>query len=162
MRRLWAPWRRVYVGGAAPEGCLFCRKAGEPIGTESGVLARSDRSLLMLNAFPYNAGHVMVAPLRHTADLASLDADERADLLGLAARALRALSNAYGPDGYNLGMNLGGAAGAGVAEHLHLHVVPRWTGDTNFMPVLGEVKVIPEDLAATYARLRAALEGASS
>lgn len=157
MTRLWAPWRAAYVGGSQPEGCLFCRLAAEEPGEANLVLERAATSYLMLNAYPYNAGHVMAVPLRHIPDLDGLDDAERADLLAAAARAVRALQRAYGPDGYNLGMNMGRAAGAGITDHVHLHVVPRWTGDTNFLPVLGETKVIPEDLATTYARLRAAL-----
>lgn len=151
---LWAPWRMAYVSGRGrPEGCIFCVAV---TGDEARhrVLARTGTALLMLNAYPYASGHLMVAPHRHVASPEELSEREHLDLALLACRALAALRATYAPDGFNLGMNLGAAAGAGVAGHLHLHVVPRWVGDTNFMPVVGAVKVIPESLEDTYRRLR--------
>ena len=156
--RLWAPWRLAYVGKAsASAGCLFCRVRRSREDRSNLVLARRPHALLMLNRFPYNSGHLMVAVARHVGDLTSLSAAERGDLLELAALAERALAVEYRPHGFNLGANLGRVAGAGFPGHLHLHLVPRWDGDTNFMPVTGGTKVLPETLGRTWSRLRAAL-----
>jgi ATP adenylyltransferase len=145
---LWAPWRLEYIQQADElDRCIFC----EP--EEELVLARSERALAVLNKFPYASGHLMVAPTRHTGDFGSLDDAEAAEVHALAARGLEALRTVYGPDGFNLGWNLGRVAGAGIEDHVHLHVVPRWNGDTNFMPVLADVKVLPEHLLETRRRL---------
>ena len=159
--RLWAPWRMDFVsGGDKPSGCLFCRVHAE---TErdapNWVLRRGTHALLMLNAYPYTNGHLMAAPYRHTADFASLTPDEMVDIFGLVQSGMRALSEVYRPQGFNVGLNLGEAAGAGIAEHLHVHVVPRWVGDTNFMPVVGDVRVMPDSLENSYAKIAAALAG---
>jgi ATP adenylyltransferase len=154
---LWAPWRLEYVEHADERpGCIFC----EP--EEELVLARADAAFLLLNRFPYSAGHLMAAPLRHVGEYAELTDGEVLELHRLAAAALAALGAEYSPDGYNLGWNLGRPAGAGVVDHVHLHVVPRWSGDTNIMPVLADTKVIPEALAATAERLRARLAYATT
>ena len=156
MQVLWAPWRMVYVGGAREErGCIFCPAADEDP-RDRLRLGSTGHSLVMLNRFPYQSGHVMVAPRRHTADLAALPPAEHADLAETLRRAIAALDAALHPEGFNVGMNLGAAAGAGVVDHLHWHVVPRWSGDTNFMPVLADVKVIPQHLLETWDRLRPA------
>jgi ATP adenylyltransferase len=156
MRQLWAPWRLEYVQGADEQsGCIFC-VARDGDDEERLVVARRERVFAMLNRFPYASGHLMVAPARHVGALAELDDDEVVELHRLAAGALDALAGTFGPDGYNLGWNLGRVAGAGVVDHVHLHVVPRWTGDTNFMPVLADVKVIPEHLADTRRKLASA------
>ena len=161
MKRLWAPWRMEYIRPLRkqePTGCLFCRvwKAkGED--RQNHVLARRDHALLMLNRFPYNPGHLMVAVARHAARFEALSASERVDLLELTATAERILEATYQPHGLNYGANVGRVAGAGFPGHLHLHLVPRWDGDTNFMPVIGETKVLPESLGRTWTRLRAAL-----
>jgi ATP adenylyltransferase len=145
---LWAPWRLEYIQQADElDRCIFC----EP--EEELVVARSERGLVLLNKFPYASGHLMVAPTRHTGDFGSLDDAEAAELHALAARGLAALRTVYRPDGFNLGWNLGRVAGAGIEDHVHLHVVPRWNGDTNFMPVLADVKVLPEHLLETRRRL---------
>jgi len=145
---LWAPWRLEYIQQADElDRCIFC----EP--EEELLLARSERALAVLNKFPYASGHLMVAPTRHTGDFGSLDDAEAAEVHALAARGLEALRTVYGPDGFNLGWNLGRVAGAGIEDHVHLHVVPRWNGDTNFMPVLADVKVLPEHLLETRRRL---------
>jgi ATP adenylyltransferase len=145
---LWAPWRLEYIQQADElDRCIFC----EP--EEELVVARSERGLVLLNKFPYASGHLMVAPTRHTGDFGSLDDAEAAELHALAARGLAALRTAYRPDGFNLGWNLGRVAGAGIEDHVHLHVVPRWNGDTNFMPVLADLKVLPEHLLETRRRL---------
>ena len=160
LERLWAGWRAPYldeVSGAAPraEGCLFCRlAAADP--DEAYVVARDDRAFVVLNAYPYTSGHVMVAPLRHEGDLEVLSADDATALMHLTQRAVAAVKGAYSPEGVNVGVNLGAAAGAGVPGHLHVHVVPRWSADTNFMTAIAETRVLPESLAATLARLREA------
>ena len=156
MERLWTPWRMAFVGGPEQAGCLFCRIRAEDRDEENLVLHRGEHALVMLNLYPYNSGHLMVAPYEHTGDLASLPADIGAEILALTQRSVSALTEEYGPHGYNVGMNLGRVAGAGVPDHLHVHVVPRWNGDTNFMPVLADVRVMPEHLDATWQRLRAA------
>jgi ATP adenylyltransferase len=155
-RPLWAPWRLAYVGSAdEQEGCFFCA-ALEGADEDGLVVHRGRRAFVLLNRFPYSSGHLMVAPHRHTGDFSGLDDREALELHRLAAEGVAALTDTYGPDGYNLGWNLGRAAGAGVLDHVHLHVVPRWAGDTNFMPVLADVKVLPEHLAETRRRLAAA------
>jgi ATP adenylyltransferase len=175
--RLWAPWRATYIASAtkpakprarakakAPkERCLFCDVAARRRDREDLVLVRRGRALLMLNRYPYNPGHLMVAGLRHVAAFGGLDAREREDLVELIAVAERALGAEYEPHGVNYGANVGRVAGAGFPGHLHVHLVPRWNGDTNFMPVVGETKVLPESLGQTWRRLRrriAALEPA--
>lgn len=158
--RLWAPWRMSYVSRAAKErGCLFCRTVRRPDDRSQLVLARRPHAFLMLNRFPYNPGHLMAAVTRHAARFGQLGADERADLLEMVALAERALAAEYRPHGINYGANVGRVAGAGFPGHLHLHLVPRWNGDTNFMPVVGETKVLPESLARTWSRLRRAIKG---
>ncbi len=138
--------------------CLFCRLGRAGDDPKRWILRRARHAYLVLNAFPYNSGHLMVAVARHVGRLRDLTAAERRDLWELAALGERALETGYGPDGLNVGLNLGRAAGAGVDGHLHLHLVPRWSGDTNFMTTVGGTKVLPEDLADSYQRLRAALE----
>ena len=150
MKQLWAPWRLEYIRRAdEQEGCIFC----EP--DEDMVVAREEHAFVLVNRFPYSSGHVMVAPVRHVGQLGGLSDDEALAVHRLAAAAVAALGSEYGADGYNLGWNLGRVAGAGVVDHVHLHVVPRWSGDTNFMPVLADVKVLPEHLLETRARLAA-------
>lgn len=158
--RLWAPWRMAYIaGGDVPRGCLFCRTARTREDRSQLVLARRPNAFLMLNRYPYNPGHLMVAVARHRARFELLDAGERVDLLELVALAERALTAAYRPHGFNYGANVGRVAGAGFPGHLHLHLVPRWDGDTNFMPVVGATKVLPESLTRTWTRLRRAIKG---
>ena len=154
MERLFTPWRMQFVAGGQHADCLFCAKSRDTRDAENLVLHRSDQSFILLNLYPYNSGHLMVAPLLHIADLDALPASVSADLWALTQRAVAALSAEYRPDGYNIGMNLGRAAGAGVPDHLHLHVVPRWSGDANFMPVTADTKVLPETPDQTYRRLR--------
>ena len=156
--RLWAPWRMEYIRKAdEPTGCLFCRVARSRADRPHLVLARRGHGLLMLNRFPYNPAHLMVAVRRHAARFGDLTAAERADLLELTALAEGALEREYRPHGINAGANLGRVAGAGFPGHLHLHLVPRWNGDTNFMPIIGATRVLPESLARTWTRLRGAL-----
>jgi ATP adenylyltransferase len=156
MERMWAIWRMAYVGAKPPRGCLFCRLARARTDRQGWVLARGHSTLVVLNAFPYNSGHVMVVPRRHAARLSGLTPAERADLVELLERTERAVRRAYRPEGLNVGMNLGACAGAGVPGHLHLHVLPRWSGDTSFLPALAGTKVMPESLVASWKRLRAA------
>ena len=158
MERLWAPWRVEYVASEEPPppGCVFCNAAG---GDERGgnlVLRRGELTLTMMNRYPYNNGHMLVVPNRHVAGLDGLTADERADIMDSTSIAVRMLRQALNCDGCNVGMNLGSAAGAGIEAHLHQHVVPRWSGDTNFMTVVDDIRVIPQALKATYDALCAA------
>jgi ATP adenylyltransferase len=156
MEVLWAPWRMAYIADAKERhGCIFCA-ATTGDARERLLLGTTPHSLVMLNRFPYQNGHLMVAPRRHTAELTGLEATEHGDLADTLRRALATLDGAFHPDGFNVGMNLGACAGAGVVDHLHWHIVPRWAGDTNFMPVLAEVRVMPQHLLETYDRLRAA------
>lgn len=157
LERLWAPWRMAYIGGAhEPAECLFCRvaRARAADDRELLVLARRPHAFLMLNRYPYTGGHLMVAVSGHRARFARLTAEERADLLELVGLAERALETEYHPHGMNFGVNAGRVAGAGFPGHLHMHVVPRWDGDTNFMATVGETRVLPESLARTWTRLR--------
>jgi len=153
VRQLWAPWRLEYIQGAdEQEGCVFCRAAG--LADEDGlVVRRGERAFVLVNRYPYASGHLMVAGYRHEGDFGALDADEALEIHRLAATALGVLAQTMSPQGFNLGWNLGRVAGAGVVDHVHLHVVPRWSGDTNFMPVLADVKIMPEALEATRRKL---------
>lgn len=151
MERLWAPWRMEYVGSPGPTECIFCMAAQ---GRKDYVLSVSEGGVIMLNVFPYTSGHLMVAPLRHVPDLESLTPQEAASLMWAVRQCEVALKREYKPQGFNIGINLGTCAGAGVPGHVHVHVVPRWAGDTNFMPVVGQVRVIPEALDRTFERLK--------
>jgi len=154
MERLWTPWRMEYIRSAVEqEGCIFCDLPARGDDEANHVLARSERGFVILNAFPYNPGHLMVAPFRHIGDPEELGDDEILDLGRLLQVALRTLREEMSPHGFNVGMNLGQVAGAGIPDHLHWHVVPRWSGDSNFMPVVGQTKVLPELLEETYRRL---------
>lgn len=157
MDRLWSPWRLAYVSGGEPKGCVFCdaqvNEQAEPLVVFGGTTC-----FVILNLYPYNNGHLMVVPRRHVASLAGASGDELAELMGLTRASELALTEVYHPQGLNVGMNLGRAAGAGVADHMHIHVVPRWVGDTNFMSVVGEARVIPEGLEKTAARLKPIFE----
>lgn len=154
MDTLWAPWRMAYVEKATPVGyCLFCEAAGNGQDEKSLVLYRGSFVFVQMNLYPYNPGHIMIAPYRHVAGLCELSSDEQHELIQEAARSTSLLRETMNSDGFNLGMNQGKAAGAGVEHHLHLHIVPRWNGDTNFMPVVADTKVIPQDLSGTYRTL---------
>ena len=155
---LWAPWRLEYIQQADElEGCVFCLEASSELPeAESLLVQRGSSTISVLNKFPYSSGHLLVAPIRHVGELAALTEDEALEVHAQAVASVEALGRVYGPAGYNLGWNLGRVAGAGIADHVHLHVVPRWHGDTNFMPVLADVKVLPEHLLETRDRLRAA------
>jgi ATP adenylyltransferase len=156
---LWAPWRMEYIAAEKPGGCIFCdypAEEGEEADRRHLIVHRGERAYTILNRYPYNSGHLLVVPGAHVAAPEDLAPGLFADLDRELLRALAALRRAYRPEGLNLGMNLGQVAGAGIADHLHWHVVPRWNGDTNFMPVIGDPRVVPEALDATWARLRAA------
>ncbi len=155
---VWSPWRYHYIranadGVHAPDGCVFCRapEAADP--ANALVAARGERNYIILNLFPYTSGHMMVVPYRHVSSLADVDDETTAEMMVLVKRAQRALDAIYRPDGYNVGLNLGKAAGAGIEQHLHMHIVPRWTGDANFVSVIGETRVIPEELQTTYEKV---------
>jgi ATP adenylyltransferase len=154
VKQLWAPWRLEYVQAAGGDGdaCAFC-EALRGDDEELLVVHRGERAFVLLNKFPYSTGHLMVAPKRHTAELGELDDGEAAEIHRLVAHAIDVLRETISPQGFNLGWNLGRVAGAGIVDHVHQHVVPRWGGDTNFMPVLADVKVIPEHLAETRRKL---------
>jgi ATP adenylyltransferase len=152
---LWAPWRLEYVTQADEQaGCPLCAEAAGEV-AESLVVHRGERAFVLLNKFPYSSGHLLVAPLAHLGELEELDDETALELHRLGLSGLAALRAIYAPDGFNLGWNLGRAAGAGIDDHVHLHVVPRWAGDTSFMPVLADAKVLPEHLLETRERLRA-------
>lgn len=152
-RQLWAPWRLEYMNSADEQAeCIFCSAASGD-DEEALVVHRGRHALVLLNKFPYASGHLMVAPYRHTGEIGELEDDEVVEIHRLASQGLGVLAQTFSPQGYNLGWNLGRVAGAGVTDHVHLHVVPRWAGDTNFMPVLADVKVLPEHLVETRRKL---------
>ncbi len=154
MRYIAAPWRERYVrGAAAARGCVFCRALREGDDRAALVLDRGRQAFVLLNRYPYTPGHLMIAPRRHTADPAAARPAVTAEIAALVQRALRILRRTYRPHGFNIGLNLGRSAGAGIADHYHVHIVCRWTGDANFMPLVGGTRVFIEDLAATYDRL---------
>ena len=160
MKTLWAPWRMAYVLGEKEEECIFCLASSA--GRKQFVLHQGALSMVMMNKYPYINGHMLVAPKRHAASLEDLSVEEMGDLLKTIRDSIGILKKAMKPDGFNVGLNLGVVAGAGVEEHLHFHVVPRWQGDTNAMTVFGEVRVIPEHLEATYGNLRPHFEALES
>jgi ATP adenylyltransferase len=161
LERLWSGWRAPYVAGAAEvpstgaDDCLFCALARAP-DDESLVVARDELVFAVMNAYPYTSGHLMIAPFRHEAELENLKGDEATAIMTMTQHAVSALKSAYAPDGINAGLNLGRPAGAGVPGHVHVHVLPRWTGDTNFMTTVAETRVLPEDLRTSWEKVRAA------
>ncbi len=158
MERLWAPWRMEYIRNADKvEGCIFCLFPAEQEDEARLILLRGKYAFIILNAYPYSNGHLMITPYRHTANLDDLSDEEMLELMRLTRRAVNLLKKAFRPDGFNIGVNMGRVAGAGIADHVHIHVVPRWNGDTNFMPVLGDVRVMPESLEAVYRQLSEAM-----
>ena len=159
MDYLWTPWRYRYIADPGKDDrCIFCDTLAAKDDAEALILHRGRKNFIILNRFPYTSGHVMIVPYLHTAELSACDAETLTELMQLAQRVQRALDDAYHPQGYNLGMNLGRAAGAGVADHLHLHVLPRWVGDTNFMTTVSETRVEPEDLLTSFEKLRKAFQ----
>lgn len=166
MEHLWAAWRMAYIrdaveGASEPGECIFCELPKEADDSAALILGRGSACFTLLNAFPYNSGHMMVAPFRHVGRIEDLDGEESVEFFAAVQRAAVTLRDAYHPDGMNIGMNLGRIAGAGYPGHLHMHLVPRWSGDTNFMPVLGDTRVIPESLPETYDRLLSSMKESS-
>ncbi len=154
IERIWAPWRSDYVQKPKPTGCVFCEKLALIDDAESCILFRGEQNFIIMNIFPYNPGHLMVVPCRHVGRLEELTDSESEENFRLVRRSTTVLEKAFQPQGFNVGMNLGKAAGAGIDEHLHVHVVPRWNGDTNFMPLIAETKVVSESLSAVYRKLK--------
>ena len=152
-QRLWAPWRLDYIKGPKPDECIFCAKPRAGDDAAAYIVARGGHCFVMLNAYPYNNGHLMVSPYAHVPSIEDLDDEPLLELMHLTQRSLNAIRDAYGPEGFNIGVNQGKVAGAGVEEHVHLHVVPRWGADTNFMPVIGSTRVLPESLDGSYETL---------
>jgi len=159
MDYLWTPWRYQYIADATKDatGCIFCDAIAANDDAKTFIVHRAQKNYVILNRYPYTSGHVMVVPYAHIADLSLADPEILSEMMRLAQKVQVALENIYHPQGYNLGMNLGRAAGAGVTGHIHLHLLPRWPGDANFMTVVGETRVEPEDLPTTYQKLRNAL-----
>lgn len=153
MERLWAPWRIRYIRSTKEPGCFFCRKSQETADAANHLLIRDRTCFALLNTYPYNPGHLMVAPYKHTPTLDDLAEGELADLMLLTRRCQQLLNRVLKPDGFNIGLNCGKVAGAGVEDHLHIHIVPRWQGDTNYMPVLSDVRVVPQALDELYSEL---------
>jgi ATP adenylyltransferase len=154
MKHIWAPWRIKYIEMGKVEGCFLCEKSRQANDAENYILFRGKHNLVILNSYPYNPGHLMIAPYRHVANLEDLTREELHEHFEIVSRSPRVLKQVFNPAGFNIGMNLGRVAGAGLDEHIHTHVVPRWQGDTNFMPVLSDVRVVPEALAETYEKLK--------
>lgn len=158
MERLWAPWRLEYIVGEKTDCCIFCDFPRQDEDRKNRILHRGSHAFVIMNAFPYSNGHLLVAPYRHLADVTDLTAEENLEIMQLVQKCCAALREVCRPDGFNVGANIGAAAGAGIADHVHMHVVPRWVGDTNFMPVFADVKVIPEALETTYDKLKVAFD----
>jgi ATP adenylyltransferase len=157
MDYLWSPWRLPYLTGLnKPDGCIFCLMAAADRDEETLIVFRGKHNFVVLNRFPYTSGHLMVVPYRHVADLAGISDETAAELMTLTRAAERHIRWVYHPDGINLGMNIGESAGAGIAGHIHMHVLPRWAGDANFMTTVAQARVLPEDLAITWQRLKEA------
>lgn len=151
MDPLWAPWRMRYIMTPKPDGCIFCTKPAAHDDADNHIVWRGDSAFVMLNAYPYNNGHLLVAPFAHTGELEALPSSTLHEVMDLCQDAIRVLKREFNPEGVNMGANLGAAAGAGVKDHVHVHIVPRWLGDTNFMPVVADVRVIPQSLDHAYA-----------
>ncbi len=154
MKRIWAPWRMQFINMKKPRGCFLCENPRQDDDVKNYILFRGIKNFIILNSYPYNPGHLMVAPYRHVAGLEDLTAEERNEHFEIVSRCIEILRQEMNPEGFNVGMNLGKVSGAGMADHVHTHIVPRWQGDTNFMPVLADVKVLPEALAETYEKLK--------
>jgi len=159
VKRIWAPWRLEYILNDKAEGCIFCQKPKERKDSRDYILLRGKKCLVMLNAFPYNSGHLMIIPYRHVGSVEDLEEEETKEMMKLLSLMTVLLKRAMDPDGFNIGMNVGDIAGAGIKGHLHLHVVPRWKGDCNFMPVLSDTRVVPDSLRSTYQKLKEKMEG---
>ncbi len=159
MKHLWSPWRMTYIENhTKTDGCVFCAEQAKTDSAESLIAFRGERAYVILNRYPYTSGHLMVIPFEHKSSLEELDAPTRAEMMELTSRCITILQSVYKPQGFNVGINIGEAAGAGVLDHVHIHIVPRWNGDTNFMSALGETRVLPEALEDTYRRVREAFQ----
>lgn len=163
MNQLWAAWRMKYITNAAQEtGCIFCNALAKADDDQNLVIRRAGRAFIIINKYPYTSGHLMVAPFAHQASLELLQPEERAELMELVSECIAALRKIYNPHGFNVGINIGAAAGAGVPGHVHIHIVPRWNGDTNFMSTVGGARVLPESLEETYRRVKEILNPSKS
>ena len=154
MKQIWAPWRIEYIQMEKPEGCILCDKPKQTEDVANYILYRGGKNFVIMNSYPYNPGHLMVAPYLHVANLEELADEERNEHFNMVSRGVELLKELFNPTGFNIGMNIGRVAGAGIDDHIHTHIVPRWQGDTNFMPVIADVRVIPEALAETYNELK--------
>jgi ATP adenylyltransferase len=154
MEHMWAPWRIKYIQMEKPKGCILCDKPKENNDPQNYILHRGQKNFVILNSYPYNPGHLMVAPYRHVAGLEELTKEELHEHFEIVSRSLKVLRQVFDPGGFNIGINAGRVAGAGIDDHIHTHIVPRWPGDTNFMPVASEVRVLPQALAETYEKLK--------
>jgi ATP adenylyltransferase len=150
MKHIWAPWRIEYIRAVKPEGCIFCDLPKEDKDKQNYIIYRGKKNLIMLNSYPYNPGHLLVAPYRHVASLEELTETERNEHFTLVSRCITVLKEVQNPAGFNIGSNLGNVAGAGIADHFHSHIVPRWNGDTNFITAVADIRVVPQALADTY------------
>jgi len=151
---LWAPWRMEYILGEKESGCIFCTRINQDNDKENLILLRGKNNFVIMNKYPYNNGHLMVVPNRHTSEFDSLSDPEKLEMMNLVSKSMNVLKKTVNPDGFNVGLNIGKIAGAGIDDHLHFHIVPRWAADTNFMPVVGQTKIISEDLGETWERLK--------
>jgi ATP adenylyltransferase len=154
MERIWAPWRIKYIEMEKPQGCILCDKPGENNDTANYILYRGDKNYIIMNSFPYNPGHLLIAPYRHVARLEELTTEELHEQIEIVSRSCSVLNQVFNPDGLNIGINVGRVAGAGIDDHVHTHIVPRWQGDSNFLPVLFDTKVVNEALDKTYQKLK--------
>ncbi len=154
MKQIWAPWRIEYIQMEKPAGCILCEKPKQNNDTPNHILYRANKNFVILNTYPYNPGHLMIAPYRHIANLEELTNEELHEHFEIVSRSIKVLREVFNPTGFNIGINMGKVAGAGIEEHIHTHIVPRWQGDTNFMPVLADARVLPEALAETYNKLK--------
>jgi ATP adenylyltransferase len=157
--RIWAPWRSEYIASsdsadAQPQGCIFCRLHSDNNDEASFIIHRAAHNFIVLNAYPYTSGHLLIVPYEHISELDAAPKETTDELMDLTKRSQTALRDAYQPEGFNMGMNLGRPAGAGIADHIHIHILPRWIGDTNFMTTSGDTRIISEDLRTTYQKLR--------
>ena len=154
MEQIWAPWRIKYIQMEKMKGCILCDKPKESNDVLNYILYRGEKNFIIMNSYPYNPGHLMIAPYRHVANPEELNDEERNEHFKIVGRSIKILRQVFDPAGFNIGINVGRVAGAGIDDHFHTHIVPRWQGDTNFMPVISDVRVIPEALAETYEKLK--------
>ncbi len=157
MEYIWAPWRIEYIQMEKPQGCILCEKPRQDNDAENYILYRGGRNFVILNSYPYSPGHLMIAPYRHIASLEELTEEERHEHFDIVSRSIKILRQELNPEGFNLGVNIGKVAGAGIEDHVHTHIVPRWQGDTNFMTVISDIRVVPEALDKTYQKLKGKL-----